>query len=235
MMPTQANLIPEIRYPIEHLEALKRLNPLLIEALKRDGPPIESGEINLGRIDKDLRLPLFFFSWTVEINTVIDNLNIVLTDLRELPEKYEDVPGSPRKRFYLLVRMYFYEFYRFREIFNEAMKGLLRGGYISKSWVHEFRKTFDGAFEPTMEVRHTLVHRSPTWKGEKHFNLLLVGMAFERGIAPKSKQTGRIWALSDVLKDICEPMADTMRDEGMRMSNTLQTVVDEFVKITSGS
>jgi len=131
--------------------------------------------------------------------------------------------------------MYLYEFYRFREIFNEAMKGLFRGRYISKSWVHEFRKTLDDAFEFTMEARHTLVHRSPTWKGKKHFNLLFVGMAFELGIAPKSRKTGRIWSMGGVLKDICEPMADSLRDEGMRMSKTLQTVVDGFVKITSGS
>lgn len=129
------NEIEKIPYPDEHREALKRIGPLLIEATKRDGLPFESGQFDLGRLEKGLRLPLFFFYWTAESNDVIANLNMILADLRELPKKYALMPGSSRGRFYLSVRTYFYEFYRLREIFNHATKELLVGGYLNKSEV----------------------------------------------------------------------------------------------------
>jgi hypothetical protein len=225
--------IEEITYPPEHRASLERLTPLLIQAIERDGPPIESGQINLGNINDEFKLPLFFFYWIAESNEVIDNLNLVLSDLRNLPTGYVLLSGSPRKRYYLLVRLYFYEFYRFREIFNRVVRGLQGGGYIKRAQVPKIRNIFNEAFEHTIEVRNNLVHGSPLWKGQKHFNLMLVGGARELGFALGRKETGRLWDISEVLKDLCDPTADVMRDEGNRMSMALQNTVRLFVKLTS--
>ena len=151
-MPIEMNLIDpkqieQIPYPVEYRASLERLTPLLIEAVDRDGLPIESGQINLGNIDDEFKLPLFFFYWVTESNEVIENLNLVLSDLRNLPTRYVILSGSPRKRYYLLVRLYFYEYYRFREIFNRVVRGLQIGGYIGSLQVPKMRKIFHEAFE----------------------------------------------------------------------------------------
>lgn len=188
----QTNEIGEIPYPDEHVEELKRVIPLLVESMERNGLPIDSGIINIRNIDDGLGLPLFFFHWIVESNGVIQNLNIVISDLRDLPHKYALLSGSPRLRYYLLVRTYFYEFYRFREIFNQAVRALQVGGYLKKSEVPEIRKTFHEAFEHTIEIRNAMVHGSFIWKGEKHFNLNVVGGAMELGRGLKSEDTGEV-------------------------------------------
>jgi len=236
-MPIEMNLIDpkqieQIPYPVEYRASLGRLTPLLIEAMERDELPIESGQINLGNIDDEFKLPLFFFYWVTESNEVIENLNLVLSDLRNLPTRYVILSGSPRKRYYLLIRLYFYEYYRFREIFNRVVRGLQTGGYIGRLQVPKIRKTFHEAFEHIMEVRNNFVHGSPLWKGEKHFNLTLAGGAREIGFALGHKETGKLWDIADVLKDLCDSTADILRDEGNRMSRALQNTVRLFVKLT---
>lgn len=227
--------IEEVPYPQEHVEHLKRFGPLMIEAMERDGLPIESGSISVGRVDDVIDVALFFFHWVAENNEVIENLNMVLNDLRGLSTDYALLNGSPKTRYYLLVRTYFNEFYRFREIYSQVVKAAAERGYIERDEVPMARKAFHDAFKGTIELRNSLVHGSPTWKGQKHFDLNLVADAWDRGFALKDIETGEIWDISDVLKDICNHTADGLRDEGNRMSALLKNLVRIVIDIVARS
>jgi len=227
--------IEDIPYPQDHLEDLKRLVPLVIETMERDGLPIESGSFNIGRVDESLDVALFFFRWVAENNKLIENLNMVLSDMRALPTDYVLLNGSPKTRYYLLVRTYFNEFYRFRDIHSQIVKAAADRGYIERDEVPLARKAFHDAFEGTIALRNNLVHGSPTWKGQKHFDLNLVGGALELGFALKDIETGEIWKISDVLKDVCNHTADGLRDEGNRMSSLLKNLVRIYADLVTKS
>jgi len=215
------NEIEEIPYPKEYLDALKGLTPLLIENIEKTGLSefMNSGTVQLLGVDKSLDLPLFFFCWIGELNEIIGNLNLILTDLRVLPENYASLAGSPKDRFYLLVRTFFYEFQRFREIMNIVIKALQRRGVVKKENIGKMREEFNKCFEETFEVRNRFVHDvSPTWKGEKHFKLFL----------SEDKLS-----IDSALNDICNHFADNLRDEGLRMSWFLQKIVKGAVYFMS--
>lgn len=225
--------IEDVPYPAEHLEDLKRFGPMMIEAMERDGLPIESGQINVGKVDRHLDVALFFFRWVAENNKIIENLNMVLNDMRALPTDYVLLKGSPKTRFYLLVRTYFYEFYRFREIHNQIVKIAAGRGYVNRDEVPLARKAFHDAFEGAIELRNGLVHGTPLWKGQRHFDLNLVASAWERDLVLQNKETGEIWEIGGVLKDICNYTADGLRDEGNRMSSLLKKLIEIYVGIVA--
>lgn len=225
--------VEEVSYPTEHLGNLARAMPLIMTAIERDGLPIESGLIDLGAVDEDLDVALFFFYWISETNQIIQNLNAVLTDMRMLPTNYVVLRGSPKTRYHLLVRMYFYEFYRFREIHHQVVKAAALRGFIERDEVEGARNAFHKAFEGTIELRNNLVHGSPIWKGKRHFDLNLLDHAWNNGLALKNLETGEIWQIGTVLQDICQHTADTLRDEGNRMSELLQGLVRIYVDLAS--
>jgi hypothetical protein len=89
--------------------------------------------------------------------------------------------GSPPKRFYQLIRTYFYEFYRIREIFYRFVKTLKVNNLIDKESAIRIKNLFHDAFQDTIAMRNSLVHKSVNWEGKNHINLHLVGGAHELG------------------------------------------------------
>jgi hypothetical protein len=189
MAPHFPRDIEEVPYPEEHLEDITRSIPLFVAAMKCDGLPDESGLINIGKVDEELDVALFLVRWIGEVNEIIENLNIVLIDMRELPCKYIFLKGSPKTRFYLLIRTYFYEFYRFRESFGRIMKAAANRCYIRLHEVPVAREAFYKVFENTIRMRNNLVHGTVFWKGRKHFDLSLLSSAREKGFGLKHAET----------------------------------------------
>lgn len=225
--------VAKVPYPEERIKDLERAIPLIQAAVKRDGLPVESGIINMGEIDGRLDIALFFLRWIGEVNEIIDNLNVILTDIRDLPTNYIFLKGSPKTRLYLLIRTYFYEFYRFRETYNKFVKAAAGRGYIDRRAVAGVRQAFHDAFEETIEVRNYLVHGTPLWKGKQHFDLTLLESAQADGPALKDFETGEILEFGSVLKKICPGTADMLGDEGNRMSKVLQALVRLYVDLAA--
>mgnify|MGYP001073826589 CR=1 FL=1 len=219
------NAVEELDFPSQYMEILKQAPDLMLQALKRDGPPIESGLINIGKIDESMKTAFFFFHWVTEINEVIKNINIILSDMRELPKNYIMLKGSPSKRFYILYRMYFYEFYRFREIFSSFVKIAAERHHIKRDEAKSLRKLFHDAFSEVIGVRNTLVHNSPIWKGEDHFDLSFFGSAWEQDMVMKHLETGEIHDISKPLARVCPKTADILEGEAKRTSYVLDKII----------
>lgn len=229
-----AEEIEKISFPEKYIEDLKRANPLILEALERDGIPIESGVYKLGKVDKETDVALTFFYWISDINEIVGNLNIVMSDLRALPLHYILLKGSPKARYQLLVRTYFYEFYRFRETHNQFVKAAENRGFIEKKDVPKLRNLLHDAFKNIITLRNAFVHGDPVWKGEEYVDLLLVDSAWENDMALQHAETGQIRSFAEALQGLCQSTADEFRAEGNRMSKALQGFLQLYIDLAAG-
>jgi len=116
--------IKDVCVPKELDRQIKKMEPEILKSIKKNDPNsvVESGIIILGDFNKKQKINLFLLSWISHINEVIYNLNLTISDLKKLPTNYLFITGSPYKRYQLLVRIFFYEFYRFKDIFHQSMK-----------------------------------------------------------------------------------------------------------------
>lgn len=229
------HLIPTVEFPPEHMDALKRIMPLLVAGLERDGLPIESGVIDIGRLEPDLDLAYFFFRRVSQSNCVIENLNLALKDLHTLPIFYRILGGSPWSRYELLVRLYFHEFYRFRELLNAVLAASVKRGYIAKRDQENIRSEFHSLIEGTIELRNTLVHGHITWRGQDHFHLHMVSAAHEFGQRLVNKETGEEMNIEVALRDSCAKSAAALKTEGCKVAGAMNALIRDFVLITSES
>ncbi|MFC5520101.1 hypothetical protein [Polaromonas jejuensis] len=224
--------IPQIQYPDEHLDDLKRITPLVLESLEKGGLSTAKGTIELGKLDPDLEVAYFYFIWVSECNGVIENLNLVLSDLRYLPERAVFLGGSPWTRYELLVRTFFHEFYRLREILNAILASCVRRGYIMKDEQRLAREAFHGAIEETIELRNSVVHGSTGWSGEDHLGLNLASTAHSRGQCLVHRETGAELTIEAALRPVCDKVTAALEGEGVKVSTIMEAFVRDTVAIT---
>lgn len=229
MQPGSIALIPEVPYPKRYLAELRRLGPLMIRSMESEGLPIQSGQINLGKLDPKLDLAYFFFLWVSEANKVIGHLNLTLSDLHALPRTISTLGGSPWMRYELLIRTFFHEFYRLRELLNAVLGQVAKRGIITKEELAKARSAFHGAIEGTVELRNSLVHGSVLWRGKEHFELNLISMLHNRGQRIVSRRKGDELAIEKVLAKACNKTARVMRAEGVKGSKLMSAFVRDTV------
>jgi hypothetical protein len=168
--------IPDIPFPPEHLEDLKKLGPLMIASMERDGLPIATGQIKLGRLEPEVDIAFFYFTWTSEANEVIQHLNMVINDLRCLHKNFRVLGGSPWTRYELLMRTYFHEYYRMREILSTFLSILKDRGHITKQDVKESSRSIPRGHRRQSRTaqlsgtRKAAVHRGGALRSESHVN-----------------------------------------------------------------
>lgn len=228
MMTTPAQqLIKKLEHPEDLKPILSRFTDHLSACLERDGSSyIESGAINVGHLPDEFARAYIVFEFIEETNAVIEHLNLVIADLRQLPTRYLLWSGSPEARFYLLLRTYLNEFYRFREILSRILKRAEKRAYVAKDDAKAGRMAFHKAFEETIWLRNLLVHSSPTWKGKLHMNLHLMEVARATGHGIASIETGQPWKMSEILRAICDYYDDPLVSEGNRVSTVMQAVAE---------
>lgn len=230
-MPAEATLIPQIPYPKKHLANLKRMTPLIIAGMERDGLPIGTGEIDLGKLDAKLDVAYFFFMWISETNEVIDHLNLVLRDLRALPRNFALLGGSPWTRYELLVRTFFHEFYRFREVLSTVLSAVAKRGHITKEELALARDAFHRAIEDTIELRNGLVHQDVRWKGKGHFELNFASMLHAQGMTALHKRTGKAMTPELALSRVCGPTSNVLLREGKRAARLSRAFIRDTLAI----
>jgi hypothetical protein len=230
-MPSATEPIPRVSYPRKHLSSLKRLGPLMIGSMQRDGLPIETGQINLGKLDQKLDVAYFFFMWVSETNEIIDHLNLVILDLRSLAKTHSLLGGSPWMRYELLVRTFFHEFYRFRELLNTVLSAVAKRGHISKEELSIARAAFHGAIEQTIDLRNSMVHSDVVWRGKQHFDLNLASIVHNRGQSRVSRRTGHEFSLEDALSKACNRTSNALQYQGRTAARLTSAFIRDTVAV----
>jgi hypothetical protein len=230
-MPPATAPIPKIPYPRKYLSSLKRLGPLMIESMQRDGLPTETGQINLGKLDPKLDVAYFFFMWVSETNEIIDHLNLVILDLRSLPKNLPLLGGAPWMRYEFLVRTFFHEFYRFRELLNTVLGAVAKRGHISKEELSTARAAFHGAIEQTIELRNSMVHSEVIWRGKRHFDLNLASIFYNRGQGLVNRRTGKEFSLEEALSKACNRTSRALQSEGRKAAHLTRAFIRDTIAV----
>lgn len=230
-MASQTALIPLIPYPRKHLANLKRLTPLIIAGMEKEGLSMKSGEFDLGRLDAKLDTAYFYFIWVSQTNEVIDHLNLVIRDLRALPQNFAILGGSPWNRYELLVRTFFHEFYRFRELLNTVLSAVAKRGHITKEELTTARDAFHGALEHTIELRNSMVHQDVRFKGQRHFELTFATMLHARGMTAIHKRTGKAMTPELALSRVCGPTSRVLLREGKLAARLTRAFVRDTLAV----
>lgn len=154
------------------------------------------------------------FVWVTESNTVFQNLNLVLNDMNTLAKQSYAFKGSPTVRLILLLRTFFYELFRLREIFTVFLKDLKDQNILSKAEVHELKREVGQHFDRTTKIRNRMVHEYFHWpsrnitemhivEGLKHFDKVWV-----------KKDLNEIYTLEGKIRDVYNEMVPVLTVEG---------------------
>ncbi|WP_341232502.1 hypothetical protein [uncultured Methylophaga sp.] len=215
--------IESLTFPKELVSVLSGFNNKILSSLENDGTPIESGIFSIGKLEGDDLFVYTIFIWCTSINEIIDSLNLVINDLISLPDNYLKWSGAPETRIYLLVRTYFNEFFRSREVFTEILHGLKSQGKLTKEEVKSIKSSYHIAVEGMIATRNRFVHSSPGWKGKDHFDLVLVEANREKGMSLASEE------IRDILNNNCQRFIPIFYSEGMRMRDLMQKFMNDMV------
>lgn len=203
--------------------------------MKRDGVSglIEKGSLKIGALDPEMSGAYFFLAWIRECNDVIENLNLILDDLAVLPERFVLYGGSPKTRYELLVRTFFHEFYRFREILNSILGASVKRGFITKNEQIKAREAFHQALEGMVELRNAMVHGVIESIGQEHFDLTLVDIAWSNGYVLLNQKSNEKLTIATALKAVCEKFTPVLEAEGLKASELMASFIRDMVPIVS--
>jgi hypothetical protein len=107
-----------------------------------------------------------FFLWIGDLNTIIDGINIILTDLFDLCENLNSFKGSSVIRSELLIRTFFGEFFRIRERSKIFIKLLADEDILNKKSKEMVIKLYFKVFDDTYEFRNMLIHQGVSFKDD---------------------------------------------------------------------
>jgi hypothetical protein len=142
-----------------------------------------------------------------ELNEIIGHLNLVLRDFAILGTDLRAFQGDPVLRYRLLVRVFFHEYFRFREITRIGLDALRRWSVFSKEETASMREGLDAFFRPLVQVRNSLVHDSPDYTDKDHALLFVAAKSEElgyRGVAPSERLEHRLHQTWELLGG-CRP------------------------------
>lgn len=209
--------IDHVRVPDEILFALNSICERFpeIATMKADGG------VTLRNLKPQEKVALDFLPLPSLVNEIIDNINIVMSDLNQLagnPHVFDD--SMPLSRYKLLVRTFFYEFGRFEDAFGYYTLSFQRRGYISKEQRRELRDTFYEQIEHIVKVRNVCLHSDPDWSKSVTPDIsILVGLD-TFGMEVRNKKSGKPLQWEDHLRPLCLEMESSFHEatRGMRTS-----------------
>lgn len=226
--------IPEIIYPEVYMSHLREIGDRVTEALKRGAYVKNSRDLDLGQMPKELHSPHFVFSWVSDFNDIICNLNFVLNDLEFLQNYPNILPGSPHKRIQLLTRTFFYEFYRFRELFSQGIQVFGKLNKIPKAEISEARNAFHETFKGEIEMRNFMVHGVIKWGGE-YLDLDLAECALGLGYELVERDTGEKFNSHEKLQPILKKKYEFLKELGTGASKSLTNIMEMLAKSFTAS
>lgn len=215
--------IPEIELPKVFEKEFNELANLSMETiLNTPKEKMKPCGIPMPKIPTRLRLAHSFFYWVTDLNGVIRNLNIVLQDLRLLATKAQIYRSNQIERIYLLVRLFFYEIFRLREIHSSFIKDLFKQGLIYRDEQDSLRVGLHERLENLIETRNRLVHSKVIWVGKEHLKLTVIRMLANSKDDKLNDQCSIGISLRDALMNCYNRWVPDLFEEGCHASSILQ-------------
>lgn len=178
-----------------------------------------------------------------EINVMVENLNLIINDIRMISQKPEICnfifEGRLAARYYLLVRTFFYETFRSKEIYNRYLKCLKRRRILRKKDVQDYQAQFLEVFDKIIKVRNKMVHQRFVFPGIEHRQLILAEDADQRNLAFVLYETGERVTTTEILKKLCEEFNEEAVLIGTGLARYLESfslaVCEVAIKVKDGT
>ncbi|HGF7185916.1 TPA: hypothetical protein AB5E10_003346 [Vibrio cholerae] len=224
---------------VEYPEEVKAFIFSLTDEIKSR---IEDPEFDLSGISIESKEEFFLFTvftWVKNTNEILTGLDIVIHDIESLPSNYHSLLyGSIVSRFELLVRMFFHEFYRLRELNATILGALVRQDVIDKATSSQIKQTFHDTFEQAIKIRNKMVHDKIEWESKDHQVLTMYDLMTNVGFEMRHLDSGNPLDVGVVLgKRVNEflPLmlasTDAARDFVGTFSRTICSVHKEFFEL----
>jgi len=152
--------IDHVRLPDEILFAVNSI----CERFSTIASLADDGGFTLSGLTPGEQVALDFVALPGLVNEIIDNINIVISDLGVLAKSARAFGDNhPFRRYKLLVRTFFYEFGRFEDAFGYCTLWMQRRKFITKPERRSMMHDFYSAMEPMVKVRNICLHDEPSW------------------------------------------------------------------------
>jgi hypothetical protein len=107
------------------------------------------------------------FSLVSEVDEIIENLNMSMFDMGRLGDDARAFADrNPFNRFQFLVRMYFYEYGRFKDRFGYFTQWKFKAGLMTKAERKLHCDAFYIAYEDAIKTRNIMMHDGVTWESQ---------------------------------------------------------------------
>jgi hypothetical protein len=206
--------INRIRWPDEFRYALNSV----AENFARYAQGVdEKGTIRLEGLSPQQALAHDILMLGSEADEVIGNLNIVLSDIERLsddPKTFHD--RNPFDRFQLLVRMYFYEYGRFEDVFGYFTQWKQQRGLMTKQERKDHRQSFYSTYEDAIKTRNVMLHDLVSWREQSSPEIaILQGLEAVGKVA--IDRSGKELTWRDHMKPLCQKTLPMMLTLGQHM------------------
>lgn len=207
-----AYYLEPIRFPDEFKFAIGSI----LSNFKKHASMDNSG-ITLNGLSAEQSLANAVFQLVSDADEVLKNLNMVISDLARLEERAKTFKDrNPFQRYKLLLRMYFYEYSRFEDIFGHYTHWKQHKGLLTKAERKQERHAFYQAFEPAIRTRNVMMHDAITWEDQCSVPIaLLQGLEATGQMAVDADGKRLSW--DDHIAPLCQRTLPSLLSMGQQM------------------
>jgi hypothetical protein len=207
--------IPRVRLPDEVLHLLGGIADRFPRIAKLDA---KTQSITLHRLTIQEKIALRFMDIVSELEGIFDNIGMSINDLERMKrDPHWHGSGSPIDRFKMCMRMCYYEYGRFEDLFALYTLWLCHMGFITKAGRKVLLNDFHEQNKPIIRSRNVLLHDSTSWKGWHTTEItLLQGGDLVQG-KMVHKKTGTTLQWSDHIAPMCEDAVKIWLDRSKNM------------------
>lgn len=218
--------IPDIEYPEAFKPELSSLNSFFPASVEFND---EDHSISFKKtLTREQRIASSYLRIVSEVSDIVENLNIVVEDLRTLARIPPFSPSEAERRYILLTKVFFYELLRIRDGLGRFLKRLENYGIVTKEQRRDSRKLLEEQFEEHYLIRNVFLHGHSMPRSKEEYDLFLMAMFHETGYKPelRPKDGSPTETYPETFRKLAVKRADALRKIGGDVIRFLQTLVD---------
>ncbi len=220
---------PEVNLPKEVVPALKKLVDYVKDGATKNPEWMESWEgIPLEKLPSSIDSRFSIFRLVCEANEIIENLNLIMSDFYDLTKTKTPFFGRPKARLYLLMKSFYHELYRTKEILAIFLKDMRRLKKIHKKEMRDIKKMLNEIIDMGLTIRNKLVHQRLCWPGKANLDLILLEACEDAELKLIEKDSGKEVSIDVSLENFYNDWILFLATEGYKLSDLLQTTTDYF-------
>ncbi len=148
--------------------------------------------VDLRKLPKRLAFGLVFLDWIGDLSEIVENMNIVITDLHRLRRRRHLRAQELWARYRLLARTFFYEFYRIKEVLGRFLKQLkILGAIDEQDRKKTTKEIISVLLKPMIDARNKITHDTMCILEEEKEAYIVTAAAAARSHVVDTR-TGRI-------------------------------------------